>query len=190
MPRLFAGIEIPEELSEELAGLEQPLPGARWVDPDDHHITLRYFGDVSKRVADDLIDGLAAIEHDLFHVTVTGITTPPSKEPSSIWAAVAPSEALRALQAATERVARSAGLPPERRTFRPHITIARLRRVHEYPLARFLQRHAHLGVEPFVVPRFCLFSAKPNTGGGPYVLEQVFPLRGGSWDEDEVEGWD
>lgn len=185
MPRLFAGIEVPEELSEELAGLEQPLPGARWVDPDNHHITLRFFGDVSSRTANELVHELASIERQLFHVKVSGIGTFGKKEPSALWAGVEPSEALARLQSATEKAARSAGLAPEKRNFRPHITVARLNRPHEYALARFLQRNAAFQAEPFVVPRFVLYSAKPHTGGGPYVVEQQFPLIGGSWDDED-----
>lgn len=188
MPRLFAGIEIPEELSEELAGLEQPLPGVRWVDPDNHHITLRFFGDVSNRTAGELVDSLALIDRDLFHVKVSGLGTFGKKEPISLWAGVEACDELIRLQAATEKAARAAGLAPEKRSFRPHITVARLNRPHEFALARFLQRNAAFSAEPFVVPRFVLYSAKPHTGGGPYVVEQRFPLKGGSWD-DEEEHW-
>ena len=188
MPRLFAGIEVPEELSEELAGLEQPLPGARWVAPDDHHLTLRFFGDVSDRVENDLIEQLAGIDLDLFHVRIAGLSASGGKQPVALWADVELSDGLLRLQAATERVARSCGLDPETRRFRPHITVARLRRLHPEPLARFLARNARFAFEPFPVSRFVLFSAKPHTGGGPYVTEQVFPLAGGSWD-DEDEAW-
>ncbi|MEM9026918.1 MAG: RNA 2',3'-cyclic phosphodiesterase [Pseudomonadota bacterium] len=188
MPRLFAGIEIPEDLSEDLAGLEQPLPGARWINPANHHITLRFFGDVPKRTADELIDLLALIQRDIFHVTVCGLSLPNGREPQALWAGVENSDALSRLQSDTERVARSVGLPPEKRTFRPHITVARLNRPHEFALARILQRYARLQVAPFVVPRFVLYSSKPHSGGGPYVLEQMFPLIGGSWD-DEATAW-
>ncbi len=189
MPRLFAGLEVPEELSDELAGLEQPMPGARWVDPDNHHITLRFFGDISGRMVDELIDGLAAIETDFFNVQVRGIVTPPMRDPHSLWAGVELSDGLKRLQNATERAARSAGLAPERRPFRPHVTVARLNRTPDFVLARFLQRHAAFRAEPFAASRFCLYSAKPHTGGGPYVIEQIFPLVGGSWDDaDDADG--
>ena len=188
MPRLFAGIEIPAALSEEIAGLEQPLPGARWVAPDDLHVTLRFFGDVSERTSNELIDHLAAIDLDMFELRVAGLSAHGSKQPSSIWADVEPSDTLVRLQYATERAARASGLEPEKRRFRPHITIARLRRSYPEPIARFLSRNARFAFEPFPVSRFALFSAKPRTGGGPYVLEQVFALAGGSWD-DEADAW-
>lgn len=52
MPRLFTGIELPEDLRDDLADMEQPLPGARWIDTDDMHITLRFVGDIDNRTAD------------------------------------------------------------------------------------------------------------------------------------------
>ena len=45
MPRLFTGIEIPDELRRLLAQLRGGLQGARWADPDDYHLTLRFVGD-------------------------------------------------------------------------------------------------------------------------------------------------
>ena len=44
MPRLFAGLELPEEVVDLIGDLEQPVPGARWIAMDDLHVTLRFFG--------------------------------------------------------------------------------------------------------------------------------------------------
>ena len=51
MPRLFTGLEIPADISQELASYRGGLPGARWVDPENYHITLRFIGDVDHSVA-------------------------------------------------------------------------------------------------------------------------------------------
>ena len=42
MPRLFTGLEIPAELRDEIARLKVPLPGGRWTEPDNLHLTLRF----------------------------------------------------------------------------------------------------------------------------------------------------
>src|SRR6201990_1459449 len=55
MPRLFAGLEIPAEIGETLSNLRGGLPGARWIDPENYHVTLRFIGD---------IDGMSANEID------------------------------------------------------------------------------------------------------------------------------
>jgi len=51
MPRLFTGVEIPREVADSLALLRGGLPGARWVDPENYHLTLRFIGDVDGLIA-------------------------------------------------------------------------------------------------------------------------------------------
>ena len=55
MPRLFTGIEIPPEITLALSQFRGGLPGARWVDPENYHLTLRFIGDIDDRMADDVI---------------------------------------------------------------------------------------------------------------------------------------
>ena len=49
MPRLFTGLEIPREVAQSLSLLRGGLPGARWIDPENYHITLRFIGDIDDR---------------------------------------------------------------------------------------------------------------------------------------------
>ena len=77
---------------------------------------------------------------------------------------------------------RSAGLPPETRAFKPHVTLARLRGCPPDLVARCLGRIGAFRSRPFPVARFVLYSAKPSVGGGPYVVEEEYPLRG-AWAE-------
>jgi len=186
MPRLFAGLELPSEVADDLTDIQQPLPGARWVNADDLHITLRFFGDLSKRQADELIHCLDGIEEPMFEVVVRGLGTFGGRDPRTLWAGVEPHPHLMALQAAIERAARSAGLAMETRKYHPHITLARLDRAPELALARLISRRNLRVSHTFAPSRFALFSSKPKVGGGPYVVEQVFPLIGGSWDDE----WD
>ena len=46
MPRLFTGVELPPDIGQALASLRGGLPGARWIDPENYHLTLRFIGDV------------------------------------------------------------------------------------------------------------------------------------------------
>ena len=98
-------------------------------------------------------------------------------------------EALEQLARAHERAARQAGLQPETRPYKPHVTIARLRGSRVDAVARYLQHNGAFKLEPFVVERFVLYSSRPQVGGGPYVIEDAYPLRGGmlasSIDDDE-----
>jgi len=178
MPRLFSGIELPEDIQDDLGELQMPLPGARWVDLDNLHITLRFAGDIDNRTGRDFQDFLSAIEGDVFQIKLKGVGSFGPKEPKAIWAGVEPSPQLEALARANERAARNAGLPAERRKFRPHVTLARLSHSPGPAIARFLARQARFETEPFLVTHFSLFSSKPNTGGAPYIVEETFPLSG------------
>lgn len=192
MPRLFTGIEIPAEQREEIARLKVPLPGGgRWIEPVDLHLTLRFVGDIEKPQAEEFADRLESIDLDAFELRLSGLGVFGGNEPRSIWAGVEDSASLEALARANDRAARAAGLPPDPRQFKPHITLARLKYASADDVARVLQRLGAFRSEPFIVTRFVLFSAKPKSGGGPYAIEEAFNLRGGEYahDLDLDYGW-
>lgn len=191
MPRLFTAIELPERLREDLSALETPLPGAVWTHEDNLHITLRFAGDIDNRAADEFAAELDAIELDSFSLHIDGVGAFGGQDPRIVYASVASCPQLDALARANERAARNAGLAPETRTFKPHVTLARLRRGRSEAVARFLQRHARFSSRPFAVTRFLLMSSRPKTGGGPYVEEASYLLRGGSafYGVDADSGW-
>lgn len=192
MPRLFAGIELPEAIKDHLSDLSRPLPGAKWVDDDDFHITLRFAGDIDGRVARDFTDLLAEIEADAFEIRLEGLGTFGGNDPRAIWAGVSANPALEALARACDRAARNAGLPAEAKPFKAHVTLARLRNTPPEIVAWTLQQIGAFRTEPIPVKEFVLFSSRPKVGGGPYVVEATYPLRGGYFDmEDDAraERW-
>lgn len=192
MPRLFTGLEIPDDQRGDLARLRQPLPGSsRWTEPDNLHITLRFFGDVDNRKAAELIEQLDGVSVDAFEVRLSGLGVFGGNEPRSIWAGVEAGPELEALARANEKAARAVGLPPDTRPFKPHVTLARLKYASPDLVARFLGRVGAFRSEPFLVGRFVLFSSRPKIGGGPYAIEETFPLRGGEFAhyQDQEDSW-
>ncbi len=73
MPRIFTGLEVPEAIGEDLARLRGGLLGARWVEPEDYHLTLRFVGDVDERTANEIADLLYAVRKRAIEVTLTGL---------------------------------------------------------------------------------------------------------------------
>lgn len=185
MPRLFAGLELPEDVRDRLGDLDEPLSGAKWVEQDNLHLTLRFAGDIDNRQAHEFADALAAIQQDIFEVRLIGLGTFGGNDPRAIWAGVEGGDKLGQLARACDRAARRAGLPPEGRAFKPHVTLARLKGARADSVARYLQHHGGFRTDPFVVERFVLFSSRPQVGGGPYVVEEAYPLRGGMMDYAE-----
>jgi 2'-5' RNA ligase len=180
MPRLFTGIEVPAEIGERLALLRGGLPGARWIDKENYHITLRFIGDVDMNVADDIADTLDRVSRGEFSLTIDGIGSFGSRKPHSLVARIRPSRPLSDLQAEHERLMQRIGLPPEPRKYTPHITLARLRGATGGDIADFLSFRGGLVSDPFEVSHFVLFSARDSVGGGPYVVEETYPLIGSS----------
>lgn len=176
MPRLFSGIEIPLAQAERLQGLRGGLVGARWIDPENYHITLRFLGDVDDVTAREFASNLATIRADAFDLQFDGLGIFGNRRPRALWAGLGQSERLAALQRAHELAAQKAGLAPEQRNFHPHVTLARLRNVKAAAAARWLEGGGAFMAVPFPVTRFVLYSARASQGGGPYVVEQGFPL--------------
>ena len=177
MPRLFSAIEIPSSIAERLTLLRAGLSGARWIDPENYHLTLRFIGDVDRHTARDFTTALGEIVADPFELRLNGLGSFGGGKPRAIFAGIAPSEGLDALRRANERAAREAGLPPEGRNFKPHVTLARLRGARPDAVALYLERQGGIVAEPFAVSRFVLYSSRNSVGGGPYVVEAAYPLE-------------
>ena len=60
MPRLFSGLELPSDVRAQLASLKAPLPGVRWIEEENLHLTLRFFGDVNNSAAHEIVHALTA----------------------------------------------------------------------------------------------------------------------------------
>ena len=177
MPRLFTGVEIPADVAQDLAIMKGGIEGARWIDPDNYHLTLRFVGDIPDRMADELTAELQrVVAMPAFSLTLVGMGFFGTRKPHSLHVKVAESPDLRRLQAMHERVCQSVGLPPEQRKFVPHVTIARLRGVLPRQVQGYVSAHNLYRSRVFDVSRFVLFSARSSRGGGPYGREEVYPL--------------
>jgi 2'-5' RNA ligase len=176
MPRLFTGIEIPAEIADRLTLLRGGLPGARWIDRENYHLTLRFVGDIDRHAASEIAGALARIRRPAFPVTLDGIAALGTRKPHAIVARVAASPALAELQAEQERLIQRIGLPPDPRKYTPHVTLARLRGANPREIAEYLASRGGFLARPFTVDRFVLFSSRATTGGGPYLVEDAYPL--------------
>jgi len=178
MPRLFTALEIPREVAQSLSFLRGGLPGARWIDTENYHITLRFIGDVDFRTADEFAHGLARIERSPVTVRLSGLDAFGGNKPHSVHAVVERSAALSELQAEMERIAQRVGLKAEGRKFLPHVTVARLRGAKGQDVAEYLALRGNYASQPFTATSFVLYSSRDSVGGGPYIVEDRFALAG------------
>lgn len=176
MPRLFTALEIPAEVASALTLHRGGLIGARWIEPADYHITLRFLGDVDRRTAHDVDSFLGDVQAQPFEVTLDALGSFGGDRPRAVFARAQPSQRLIELQADLERLMRRLGLPAEGRKFVPHVTMARLRDTSPADVAHYLAMHPIVRPISFTARRFALMSSRDSIGGGPYVVEAAYPL--------------
>jgi 2'-5' RNA ligase len=176
MPRLFTAIEIPAAIVAQLSMLRGGLPGARWIDPENYHLTLRFLGDIDDATAHEAASALGRIRRAPFDLHFEGLTSFGGRKPRAVVAETTEPQALMDLQAEQERLMQRIGLEPEGRKYLPHVTLARLRESSSRQVADYLAVRGLFRTPDFHVERFVLFSSRNSTGGGPYVVEASYPL--------------
>lgn len=177
MIRLFAAVAVPEDIGADLLRRQQGVPGARWRSLEQLHVTLRFFGEIDEAAASDLDGELARIDAAPFELELDGVGTfGEGREVHALWAGVRSSEPLERLHRKCESAARRAGLKPDARAYRPHVTLAYLRRAEGARVGAWVQDNALLRSPPFTVDRFGLYSSELGAGGSSYVLEREYRL--------------
>ena len=175
MRRLFIAIRPPEAIRRQLLGLMGGLHDLRWQNDNQLHLTLRFIGEVDQPMADDIAAELERIRFERFTIALDGVGRFEKRRSGALWAGVQPKDQIKALAAKVERACQLAGVEPEQRAYRPHITLARWNgRVSE--LARFLEHHAGLASEPWDVDEFILFESHLGQGGAHYEPVVEYPL--------------
>jgi RNA 2',3'-cyclic 3'-phosphodiesterase len=176
MPRLFTALEIPSRVAQSLAMMRGGLPGARWIDPENYHLTLRFIGDIDDALAREIAGVLGRVHRGAFELHINGLLSFGGRKPRAVVAAAAAVAPLMELQAEQERLLQRLGLEPEGRKYTPHVTLARLRDSSSWQVADYLAARGHFRSSSFEVSRFVLFSSRASVGGGPYVVEADYPL--------------
>ena len=176
MIRLFVALEIPQGVRAGLTLLGGGVPGARWLNEEQLHLTLRFIGEVDENEANDIDDALATIRAPKFTLELAGVGEFGGKIPRAIWAGVRGNEALLHLQKKVETALHRIGTPPDERKFSPHVTLARLKSAPREKVAEFLAHHGLYASGPFPVERFVLFSSQLGSGGSVYHPERIYPL--------------
>jgi 2'-5' RNA ligase len=176
MHRLFVALRPPAVIRTALLDMMEGVPGARWQDDDQLHVTLRYIGEVDGRTADDVVAALSAIRSAPLDLRLSGCGLFDTRgKPNALWAGVAPREPLAALHRKIDQAMVRIGLEPERRAYLPHITIARLSGA-SAPLDRFLSDHAGLTSPNFRIEHMTLYESHMGQGGSVYDAVERYPL--------------
>lgn len=175
MIRLFVGLGLPDAVAGRLAALAAGIPGARWVEARNLHVTLRFIGEVEEGVAQEIHECLGEIRAAAFDLAITGFGTFGRSSPTSLWAAVDKAPEILHLQGKVDAALARAGIAPEGRKFVPHVTLARLK---ESPVGRvqdFIAGHSPFRAD-VAVDQFILYRSHLGRSGAEYEAVAEYPL--------------
>lgn len=179
MLRLFTALHVPEHIGETLQRRQTGLPGAKWRPLEALHITLAFYGDADERQADDLASELVRAEgRGPFSLELGGVGAfGDSHRSHTIWTGVKPCEPLNQLAARCKAAGERAGIPSERREYRPHVTMAYLGpNVNPDRVGAWITNHNLLHSEPIRFETFGLYSSVLTDSGSIYTLEREYRL--------------
>jgi RNA 2',3'-cyclic 3'-phosphodiesterase len=177
MPRLFTGLEIPSDVSLDLQIMQGGIPGARWMEPSNYHLTIRFIGDIEQGLARELAHAFDTVTFKPFRLRLKGVGLFGGNKPHSLFAGVEENAELRRLHDVHDRLCQTLGLPAEGRKFVPHVSLARLKEAEPRALQRWVEVHSLYSTPEFEVSSFVLFSSRPLKGGGPYAAEAIYQAR-------------
>jgi 2'-5' RNA ligase len=148
-----------------------------WVRPENYHITLRFLGEIEKERASELSGKVSAAvcECQTFCISTGSPFLMRSNRSRSVVALeLSPLEPLIVLSERVEQCLRSAGMPKESRSFRPHLTLARLRNLRGNPLEEASQSSPTAN---WPISQIVLYESQLGAGGARYTELDSFPFQ-------------
>lgn len=179
MHRLFVALRPPPAIRAQLRAVMGGVPGARWQDDEQLHLTLRFIGEVDGRVAEDIVLALGHVHAPPIEIALAGVGAfDKNGRVDALWAGVTPLDALAALHRKVDHAMVCVGLVPEGRTYLPHITLARLPRSMGMgiEIERWRADHAGLTSAPFTIGHLYLYASTLGSGGARYEAIERWPL--------------
>ncbi len=128
--RLFTALDVDDSIRERLArfvdGVRNFAPGARWVNPESLHITLKFIGEQPEGALDPIKNALATIKPGAAEIRFKGYGFfPTAKYARVFWIGLETGRRLSDLAADIDQKVSSLGIEKEKHVFSPHITLAR-----------------------------------------------------------------
>ncbi len=178
MIRLFVGVGLPEDIRLRLASFCLGVPGAKWVEAQNFHLSLRFIGEVDEGQADDIHDALAVVRAREFELSLAGVGHFESAgHVHTLWVGVEKNPELLLLQSRIESALVRVGLEPNGRRYLPHITLARIREGQSNGrISAFLAQNGLFRAGPIAIEQFTLYSSYLRNSGPIYRAEAEYPL--------------
>lgn len=180
--RLFAAVDLPpsskDQVERAISPWRERLPNARWVKPENWHVTVKFMGRTYPRLVEKVHEACEAAASGIrpFRVELAGLGVFPRPTKARVfWVGLDDEGGLAALAAALDRELERE-FPPEKRGFTAHLTVARLNP--PSPVDQEALAETRLGAAPFKVGELVLYRSHLSPKGARYEPLARFPLRG------------
>jgi 2'-5' RNA ligase len=180
--RLFAAIDVPEQIRERLERVIthlRPSAHVKWSAVYNLHITLKFIGEWPAPELEKLQTALAAVTpRPPVQIDVRGVGWFPNQHhPRVFWAGIVAGPELQTLARDIESALEPVGVAREEREFSPHLTLARIKQ----PTPLHTLRQAVTDLEPvdfgtLAADRFCLYRSQPGSAGSIYTKLAEYPF--------------
>ena len=175
--RLFIAVPLPDAVTDQFADLQQPIDGLRWQDPDQLHLTLKFLGETEPERVPEIHQNLSQVEAPAFSMTIKGFGYfPKGKQPRVLWSGINKNKSLEKLQQFIEQTCTSMGFDAETRSFKPHVTIARIDGTPKQEVMSFINQHKKFRISDVPVDEFVLYESKLSSEGAIHIRKKSFKL--------------
>jgi len=184
--RSFIAIEVPQPLQARMGELQRELKrveaDVKWVRPGSIHLTLKFLGTVSEEVLEKVSLAISPVisSWEPFDLRINGLGCfPSSRNPRILWLAIdRGSEQVSSLQETIEKKTAAISLPSERRPFKPHLTIGRVRSLKgKGALVQAIETDQNIEIGAFQAKEVILFQSELTPAGAVHTKLKIFPMR-------------
>lgn len=176
--RLFIAIPMPEKVGDELSRLQQPIGGVRWEQKDKYHLTLKFLGNTESHKLEELQSTLDAINCSAFSMTMEGVGYfPRGGSPRVLWAGIHKDQPLQELQQTVEDLCTDLDFEPEQRSFKPHVTIGRVKDTPKNVITSFVEQNQDFRIDDIPVNKVVLYESKLHPDGARHIPKKEVSFR-------------
>ena len=187
MKRIFTAIDISDEarrqVSDYIAYLRAEFPNVRvgWDKPEKLHLTLKFLGDIDEGQLQDLNEAVKETVKQItsfkLRISKTG-AFPSTKKARVLWLGVEDEKgSLQKLNEVLENEGERKGFAKEKRDFKAHLTIARLREPHQSKA--LIERHLQndFEAEEFTVSEITIYQSQLQKTGSIYSIDSKYKFK-------------
>src|SRR5262245_24083371 len=179
--RIFMALDIPEEIRRRMSDYMERArsfaPDARWARVEGLHVTLKFVGQASDALVQQIKSSLAAIKAAPFEVKFEGVGFFPNPKAARVfWIGVNGGDPLAQLAATVDTALEKLRIAREEKAYHPHLTLARAA---SHPLRELVplldSSPPHFGT--MTAQAFFLYQSQPQKGGSKYTKLERFRLE-------------